>query len=88
MCQLVFQIGNFLSDILFCKLFITLQASNECFCDNSLGNANVFQRKSDNECYLLCKGNQLQICGGFLASSVYERKNCFVLIFLTITEEN
>ncbi|VDI55579.1 Hypothetical predicted protein [Mytilus galloprovincialis] len=49
-----------------------LQASNECFCDNSLGNANVFQRKSDNECDLPCKGNQSQMCGGFLASSVYE----------------
>ncbi|CAG2204409.1 unnamed protein product [Mytilus edulis] len=52
--------------------YMELQASNECFCDNLLGNANVFQKISDGACHLPCKGNSSQICGGVFANSVYE----------------
>ncbi|XP_071146990.1 uncharacterized protein [Mytilus edulis] len=52
--------------------YLGLQSYNQCYCGNSLGNTNVYQKKNEAECNRKCKGDSSQICGGRGHSSVYE----------------
>ncbi|CAC5420703.1 unnamed protein product [Mytilus coruscus] len=52
--------------------YLGLQASTQCFCGNSLGDQDVYQKTNDSECNRPCRGNSLQICGGYWRNSVYE----------------
>ncbi|CAC5387881.1 unnamed protein product [Mytilus coruscus] len=44
--------------------YMGLQASDECYSGDSLGNLSFYQKKSDDQCNQRCNGNSSQICGG------------------------
>ncbi|CAC5425480.1 unnamed protein product [Mytilus coruscus] len=52
--------------------YLGLQSYYQCYCGNSLGNTNVYQKKSEGECNRECYGDSSQICGGHWRNSVYE----------------
>jgi hypothetical protein len=45
--------------------------AGQCFCGNALGSASV--KVSDGLCNMVCEGNKMQLCGGGLALTVYEK---------------
>lgn len=53
--------------IKFNQIFILLN-SDYCFCGNSYGKYNC----GYSSCNISCSGNSLEICGGFMANSIYE----------------
>ncbi|CAG2204413.1 unnamed protein product [Mytilus edulis] len=52
--------------------YLGLQNSYECFCGDSLGGSDVYQKTNESECNYACQGDSSQKCGGFWRSSVYE----------------
>ncbi|CAG2204414.1 unnamed protein product [Mytilus edulis] len=54
------------------RRYLGLQSFYECFCGDSMGDSNMYQKVNDTECNLACRGNSSQICGGLWRNSVYE----------------
>ncbi|VDI56827.1 Hypothetical predicted protein [Mytilus galloprovincialis] len=52
--------------------YLGLQNHHQCFCGNSFGDSNRYQKKNEDECSQQCRGNLSQICGGTWRNSVYE----------------
>ncbi|CAG2204411.1 unnamed protein product [Mytilus edulis] len=52
--------------------YLGLQNHHQCFCGNSFGDSNRYQKKNEDDCSQQCRGNLSQICGGTWRNSVYE----------------
>ncbi|XP_076086372.1 uncharacterized protein LOC143057030 [Mytilus galloprovincialis] len=51
--------------------YFGLEASEECFCDNSMENPGWYIKTIIDDCQLSCRGNLSQKCGGYWRISVY-----------------
>ncbi|XP_052061962.1 neurogenic locus notch homolog protein 1-like [Mytilus californianus] len=58
--------------------YFGLQFHFECYCGNSLGDPDVYEKRPEEECTITCAGNERQICGGEWRISVYQGHSEYV----------